>query len=364
MAVPQRRRTLGDVARLAGVSTASASMALSDSPRVAAATKEAVRRAAEELGYVPHSAGRALRGQRVGAVAVVVPHSTRHVFSHPVLMDLLEGITSVANENDLMTILSTAQREQDESSAYLRIMRGRRADGVIVAGAAVSDVHIAQLVRAGYPVTMVGRSTGLAEVASVGIDDVGGARRAVGHLVEAHGARRIAHIFGPLGHQSAIDKRDGYLETLADAGLSMDPRLQFEGDYGEPSGAEAARAFLPHLGTFDAVFCANDQMAMGALQVFREHGVHTPSDLLVVGYDDHPLVRYSQPALTTVRADMVRVGAIAARRLLSIVDGTDDAPSHTQLPTELVIRDSCGCGSSRRRPRPRRRSTDIGGDDR
>jgi LacI family transcriptional regulator len=364
MTVPQRRRTLGDVARLAGVSMASASMALSDSPRVSTATKEAVRRAAEELGYVPHSAGRALRMQRVGALAVVVPHSTRHVFSHPVLMDLLEGITSVANENDLMTILSTAQREEDESSAYLRIMRGRRADGVIVAGAAVSDVHIGQLVRAGYPVTMVGRSTGLAEVTSVGIDDVGGARRAVGHLVAAHGARSIAHISGPLGHQSAIDKRDGYLESLAAAGLSMDPRLQYEGDYGELSGAAAAHALLAYRSTFDAVFCGNDQMAMGALQVFRENGVQTPGDLLVVGYDDHPLVRYSQPALTTVRADMVRVGAIAAQRLLSMVDGEAVAPSHTELPTDLVIRDSCGCNSSRRRPRPRRRSTDTGGNDR
>ena len=128
------RIKLADVARLSGVSMTSASMALSDSPRVAKSTRERVHQAAAQLGYVPHFAASALRSSRADSIAVVVPHDTRHVFSHPYFIDLLEGVLNVSNENDISMILSTAQTASDESSAYSRILRGRRASGVIVAG--------------------------------------------------------------------------------------------------------------------------------------------------------------------------------------------------------------------------------------
>jgi DNA-binding LacI/PurR family transcriptional regulator len=343
MSMSRKRSTLSDVARIAGVSLTTASMGLADNPRVAVATKQKVRNAAERLRYVPHSAGRALRMQRVGAIAVVVPHGTHHVFSHPVLMSLLEGIISVANQHDLMTILSTALSDEDEESAYHHITRGRRADGVIVAAAAAADTHPIQLARSGYPITVIGKTRLMSDVSTVGIDDQGGAYRATRHLIEAHGAKRIAHISGPLGHQSAIDKREGYMAALAEAGLAVDPRLQYEGDYGESSGVEAARAFLPVIASFDALFSSNDHMALGALQVFRAAGIEVPRDLLMVGYDDHPLVRYIRPSLTTVRADMVQVGVIAAQTLIAKLNNPSASATHKTLPTELVLRASCGC---------------------
>jgi LacI family transcriptional regulator len=343
MSISRKRSTLSDVARFAGVSLTTASMGLAGNPRVALATKEKVRSAAERLGYVPHSAGRALRMQRVGAIAVVVPHSTHHVFSHPVLMSLMEGIASVAKEHDLMTILSTALNDEDEESAYLQIAQGRRADGVIVAAAAAADTHAIQLARSGYPITVVGQTPLMSDVSTVGIDDVGGAYRATKHLVDVHGAKRIAHISGPLGHQSAIDKRQGYLAALADSGLAVDPRLQFEGDYGEASGVEAGRALLSLLRSCDALFSANDQMALGALQVFGEAGIDIPGDLLMVGYDDHPVVRYTRPSLTTVTADMVQVGVIAAQTLIETLDQPERTATHITLPTQLILRASCGC---------------------
>ncbi len=128
------RCTLEDVARLAGVSVDVGVNGPVRQPRVCpATTKDAVRRAASRLGYVPHSAGRALRSRRVNAIAVVLPHSSQHVFSHPTLTALLDGIVSVAADNDLSTILSTSRTEDDEASAYRRFMKGREADGIIVA---------------------------------------------------------------------------------------------------------------------------------------------------------------------------------------------------------------------------------------
>jgi DNA-binding LacI/PurR family transcriptional regulator len=337
------RQTLGDVARLAGVSVSTASMALSGSPRVAEATRRRVAEAARQLQYVPDSAGRSLRSRRVGALAVVVPHSTRHLFSHPVLIDLLEGIMSVANERDLTTVLSTSPAEEDEETAYNRVASGRRADGMIVLGAAATDLHAAQLTRAGFSVVRFGRSPLMPDVPSVGLDDETGAYEATKHLIEVHGARRLAHLSGPLRHQSAVEKRDGFVAALRDTGLNLDPRLQIEGDYTEESGWKAGHGLLGRIDALDAVVCANDQMAMGLLQSLREGGVAVPEDVRVVGFDDHPLSRYVQPRLTTVGADFVEVGREAAHMLLRLLEGESGVAPHVVLPTRLVVRNSCGC---------------------
>lgn len=345
-----RRSTLKDVAKLAGVSLASASMALSDSPRVAAATKEAVRAAAAQLGYVPHAAGRALRSRRVGAIAVVLPHSSEHVFSHPTLTALLEGIVAVAADRDLSTVLSTSRTERDEASAYQRFMHGREADGVIVAAAAVADANLIQLVRSSYPVVLVGRAPHLPEATAVGLDDLHGGEVATKHLVEVHGARRIAHIAGPLGHQSAMDKLTGYQTALVSAAIAPDPALVVESDYSDGGGYEAVEELFRRKTPFEAIFAANDQMALGASEALRARGLAVPGDVPLVGYDDILLARYADPPLTSVHGDMAAVGALAATRLLDLVDGQPASEHLTLLPTGLVVRRSCGCQSKEGEP--------------
>ena len=319
-------------------------MALADSPRVASDTKVRVRDAAAELDYVPHFAATALRSQRSDTIAVVLPHVARHVFSHPVFIDLLEGISAAANDLDLSIVLSTARSPKDESSAYSRIIRGRQAAGVIVAAASVHDPNPAEIQKAGYPVVVVGRMPRSDDVASVGIDDIGGARAVVRHLVQVHGTTRIGHVSGPLDHQSSIDKRDGYVAALAESQLSMDPRLFFEGDYEEASGRDAALALLPHLQPGDAIFFANDQMAIGAIEEWRARGVRVPADVRVVSYDNHPMSRHATPALTTVGADMVAVGEAALRQLHRLIGGETKLVA-IEFPTSLVVRESCGCNS-------------------
>jgi DNA-binding LacI/PurR family transcriptional regulator len=335
------RRTLRDVARLAGVSVSTASIALADSPRVAAATKEAVRYAAAQLNYIPNSHGRALRARRVGAIAVVVPQTSHHVFTHPVFMDLLEGITEVANERELTTILSTAPDVDDEAPAYLRILQARQADGVIVASAAVDDENVDRVVASGYPVTLVGRRPRRPSLRTVWIDDIGGSWRATTHLIEEHDRRRIGHIAGPLAHQSAIDKVEGYRAALADAGLAFASSLLVESDYTQEGGYEACLRLLEQ--EPQAIVAANDQMAFGALEAMRERGLDAPRDIAIVGYDDIGIARVMQPALTTVRADLVEVGRLAAERLIALRDGESLTPVHRELPTTLVVRSSCGC---------------------
>ena len=176
---------------------------------------------------------------------MVLPHAARHVFTHPIFIDLLEGITTAANELDLSVILSTARSARDESSAYARIVRGRGAAGVIVAAASVRDHNPVEVAAAGVPVVVVGRLPEEQGIATVGVDDLGGAADAVRHLIQVHGVQHVGHVSGPLDHQSSIDKRDAYVAALAEAGLSIDPRLEYEGDYEEASGADAARTGRP-----------------------------------------------------------------------------------------------------------------------
>jgi LacI family transcriptional regulator len=222
-------------------------------------------------------------------------------------------------------------------------MQGRVADGVIVAAAAVADVNIIELARSGYPIVIVGRAPHLARAATVCLDDCHGGEIATRHLIEVHGVRRIVHISGPMGHQSSQDKLQGYRTALMASGIAPDPALEIEGDYSEESGARTVEHILRSGTIFEAVFAANDQMALGAREALRANGLSVPRDVLLVGYDDIPLARYVEPALTSVQGDMAGVGSVAARRLLELIGGRDPDELVTLLPTDLVVRHSCGC---------------------
>jgi DNA-binding LacI/PurR family transcriptional regulator len=334
--------TLRDVARLAGVAPSTASIALAGSERVSPATRDAVLRAAAQLNYIPNSQGRALRSRRAGALALVIPHTSHHVFTHPVFMDLLEGITAAANKRELTTILSTGDEGDDGTPAYLRIMQARRADGVIVASASANDENVDRLVASGYPVTVIGRRPQRPTLHCVGIDDIDGARQATDHLISVHGHRRVAHISGPLEHQSAVDKLEGYRSALGKAGIAFAEELLVESDYTQEGGYEACLTLLSAAPP-EAIFAANDQMALGAVEAARERGYTVPGDLAIVGFDDIDLARVMQPGLTTVSGDLVMVGRLAAERLISLLDGQQPAPVQRELPTSLVVRASCGC---------------------
>jgi DNA-binding LacI/PurR family transcriptional regulator len=318
-------------------------MALADDPRVAVATRASVRRAAEQLDYVPNSVGRALRSRRLGAIAVVIPHSSQHVFSHPYFVEVLQGVTEVANAHDLTVVLSTSRDEQDEDAAYLKVLRSRRADGVIVAAAAMTDRNVARLASSGYPVVLLGRDPDDPRVIAVGVDDRGGAECATDHLLAVHGRRRIAHITGPLGHRSAADKLVGYRAALTRRDVPFDEGLVAHGDYSQESAVRAGEALLARGERFDGLFAANDEMAFGALQALRRHGLDAPRDVALVGYDDIGLARVIQPALTTVHQPMAKTGRLAAARLIEMLDRREVEPRQLELPTALVVRGSCGC---------------------
>lgn len=332
-----------DVARRAGVSVSAVSMALSGHPRIGAETRRQIEVAAEELGYVVNSAAKALRGQRSGSIALIIPNTGQHVFGHPYFSRLMVGVSDVANDHDSTLILSTNPDERHGVAAYERILRSRAADGAIVASAAAEDPQVLRLVDSGLPVVLVGRFPRIPDAVSVGIDDYVGSRLATTHLLQGHGLRRVAHIAGPLEHQTALDRLAGYRRAFADVGRTP-PALVVTGDFDEDSGRAATKALLAS-GAPDGIVAANDEMAYGALLELRAQGLRVPEDVALIGYDDFGIARLPTPALTTVTVPAVDLGRIAAQRLFDVIDQAPTENRHQSLPVTLTIRDSCGCSN-------------------
>lgn len=335
-----RRATLRDVARLAGVSQSAASMALSGHARISDATKAEVRAAADHLGYVPNSAGRALRVRRAGAIALVVPNTGRHVFGHPYFMHLLVGVTDVGNGQDCSIVVSTNPDEQHGVAAYERVLQSGAVDGAIVASAAASDPNVRRMIDSTLPVVLIGRFPDLPDAISVGVDDVSAAGAITRHLIVEHGVRRIGHISGPLAHQTAIDRYAGFRQAISELG---DPTVQAHaaGDFSEESGARAADELLDQHPELQAIFAANDEMALGALGALRARGLRVPEDVALVGFDDFGVSRLTTPGITTIHVPAEALGRLAAERLFDLIQGLSPE-AHSTLPTELVVRDSCG----------------------
>jgi DNA-binding LacI/PurR family transcriptional regulator len=316
-------------------------MALADHPRIGRATKDAVRAAARDLGYVANSAGRALRAGRSTSIAVVVPNTGQHVFGHPYFMHLLVGVATAANAHDSALLISTNPDQTHGVAAYDRILRSQAAAGAIIASAAINDPNVSRMVDTALPVVLIGRFPHLSQAVSVGVDDIAGATAVTRHLVADHGLRRIGHISGPLEHQTALDRYEGFRAALAESAEPCAQSLAV-GDFSEESGRACAAQLLDGMPDLQAIFAANDEMAYGALLELRSRGLRVPEDVALVGYDDFGASRLTTPALTTVHVPAEDLGRQATERLFEIIDGPAADVTHTVLPVEVVIRESCG----------------------
>ena len=331
--------TLEEVAARAGVGRGTVSRVVNGSPQVSERTRIRVMRAVDELGYVPNMAARALVTKRTGAIALVISEPEERIFGEPFFAGVVRGITTVVGEASRQLVLALVQtREQvDRLDTYLT---RQHVDGVLVLSAHDADTLPSRLQGRGLPVVLCGRPGRGGAMSYVDVDNTGGARDAVSHLV-ANGHRRVALIAGPQDMIAGRDRLDGYRLALTEAGRQVEDSLVEVGDFSEASGAAAMRALLDRCPDIDAVFAASDPMALGALRALREAGRKVPDDVALVGFDDGPLAAVSDPPLTTVHQPMERLGREMATMLLAqISNGSVVAPEHLVLDTSLVERAS------------------------
>ncbi|GAB4010916.1 LacI family DNA-binding transcriptional regulator [Nocardioides ultimimeridianus] len=330
--------TLDEVARMAGVSKATASRAINGGSKVSAKAQHAVDAAVRQLGYTPNAAARSLATRRTGSVALILPESDERIFTDPFFARMLHVIARSLREHDLQLVLLIAEPGEEEER-LLRYLRGRYVDGAIVASHHRGDRLAEHLSDLGLPCVFVGRPwTGEERVSFVDTDNRGAARAAVRVLVEA-GRTRIGTIAGPLDMRAAHDRLEGWREQLAAEG--MDPDRVAYGDFTEEGGARACAALLDAHPDVDAIFAASDLMALGAIRVLATRGVRVPEDVAVIGYDDLGAAERTTPALTTMHSPVDQMAAEACRLLTEVIDeGGRGAPRRVIFVPELVRRDS------------------------
>ncbi|AQY00438.1 MULTISPECIES: LacI family DNA-binding transcriptional regulator [Microbacterium] len=327
------RATIEEVASAAGVSRSTVSRVVNGSTAVSPEALESVKRAIEELSYVPNRAARSLASRQTHAIALIVPEDTTRFFGDPFFASIVAGITGALRGSDyLLNLLIASDDPGDKMTSFVR---NGGVDGALIVSHHTSDAFIDRVADA-VPVVWGGRPVRIREGDYVvDVDNVAGARTATRHLIET-GRTRIATISGPMTMVSSVDRVQGFRGALADAGLS--PFAEEAGDYSEASGADAARRILAE-GRPDAIFVASDLMARGALTALRSAGIRVPEDVALVGFDDSSVALSTEPQLTTMRQPMYAQGEAMAGVLLSRLAGRD--PAHTTiLPTELVVRAS------------------------
>lgn len=338
MSIKRGNLTLKDLAKIVGVSPATASLALSGDPRVNIKTKEMVEEAARRLNYVPNEIGRSLRAKKAETIALIFPNTPHNAFSHPYFVELLEGITDVLVQKGFHLLVSTAPTEKDEQAAYDKIMMNRRADGIILWPASINDSNVSRIVESGFPVVYLGKWHHN-DVITVERDDFGGAYLATEHLLKT-GRTKIAHITGPLEYQVSIDRLEGYKKAIEDYKVLYDPSIVVSKDYTMESGVEAIHELMKRNISFDGLFSSNDRMAIGAMKALDLEGIKIPEEVAIVGCDDIEMASMTVPALTTIHQSLHEIGKVAATKIISLLSGQEVGAYQTTIPAKLIIRDS------------------------
>jgi DNA-binding LacI/PurR family transcriptional regulator len=331
--------SIAEVARLAGVSIATASRVVSsaDYP-VSAETRARVLDAARALDYVPNALARGLLKSRLPVVGVIV-----HDITDPYFAEIVRGVEDGANATGYLVVTCSSERSALTEASYVRLLREMRAAAVIFAGSGLDDPvlneelpkHVAAMRAQGSAVVHLSPyAQGEPEIS---VDNVGGIADMIGALI-GFGHRQIGFLAGPPALYVARQRLDGYRRGLAEAGIPYDERLVVSTGFAAEDGAKGVDGLLAGGAQFSAISCANDLLALGALQRLHERHIGVPDDVSVAGFDDIQIAAMTAPPLSTVHLplrDMGRRGFEHAERLLR-----GETPAAEVMPTEIVLRDS------------------------
>ncbi|MCD6462595.1 MAG: LacI family DNA-binding transcriptional regulator [Thermotogae bacterium] len=335
--------TISQIAKLAGVSKSTVSRALNGSGYVSEKTKRKILEIIRKYDFVPDSKAVSLSKRRTFTVGLILP-ATSGPFYGEVIRGV-EEVLAVKGYFTLLAIVDSGQSIEQARARYVSMIRERRMDGAIIFDPTIDSKTVERLARCKAPIVFLSKNLQKFGIDSIKVDNISGSVSMVKHLVEKHGYRRIAFVKGPEVSDDSIERFEGFLEAMHEHGLECDESLVFCSDF----TLEGARKIFPqlkkHLNKIDAVFCANDEMALGIIDEMKKLGLYPGKDIAVVGFDDAFWARYIDPPLTTVHQPMYEVGKIAAQRILERISNPTlfKDPITIILQTKLIVRRSCGC---------------------
>lgn len=328
------RITIAEVATYAGVSVSTVSRVLNDLDRVHPETRTRVLATVEKLHYQPSAFARGLATQKTHTLGFVIP-----TISDPFYLSIVCGVEEAA-ASEQYSLLVVSQPSAASGQRVRELFTQRRVDGMVMVGVTVAAEATQHLSHQEFPLVLLQGGPG--SVVNFAVDNYEGAVAMTEHLVGL-GYTRVAYIAGSDDTPDNSDRFRGFRDALDRAGIAFDPQLFAQGDYSLGSGAHAAEALLGRAVLPDAIFAANDHMALEAMLALRRRGYRVPEDVAVVGFDDIPMASYAASPLTTVRQPGYELGFRAAKAILGTLRG-EVLPTGVILPVELVVRESCGTG--------------------
>ena len=328
--------TIYTIAEEAGVSIATVSRAFNNHSRISEATKQKIFGIADALGYYPSAAARSLANSTTETIAVIMPQT-----SHPFFMEMIRGAESICRENQYHLLIYTSP-DVDEDDSFLSFLPSRT-DGIVLCSPSSTGQYIERLNKQRFPFVVIGRDVPGIDVNSIRPDNQSGAYQLIDHLITHHKYSKIAFISGPPQQDHSNQRLAGYRQALLDHSIPFRDDWVKTGNFEERSGYDCTRQFLSLPDPPQAIFAANDLMAIGVMAAATEMGYSLPHDLAIVGFDNVPSAMYLQPSLTTAGVDTYVQGRMAVEQLLNCISNPDTPHRQVVLPTPVIFRRSCGC---------------------
>ena len=330
--------TIKDIAKKAGVSIATVSRVLNDSPSVTEETRKKILSISNELKYTPNVFARGLMLKKTNTVGIILPDLYGDFFS-----EVIKGIDLVFTSAGYHIMVASSHSNKDEIESVLKVMRSGRVDGLIIMSPHINSISLQKNLPSDLPVVLLNSFCDDKTRDSIIIDNFNGANLMARHLIK-HGYKKLAIIKGVEKNYDAEERLRGFKFALETAGMEYNSKYEFSGNFTEESGYEAAKKILNTKPLPRAIFAANDSMAIGAMSLIRSKGLKIPEDLAIVGFDDISISKYLRPSLSSVHVPIYELGTLASKKLMELLS---DAPAKSKrkivLPATLIVRESCGC---------------------
>jgi LacI family transcriptional regulator len=328
------------VAKKAGVSVATVSRVLNHPDTVSPRTMEQVLETMKELRYTPNGLARSLALKKTSTIALLIPN-----ILNPLYPQVAKGVEDVAHQKGYNVLLCNTEENEHKERDYLEMLMEKRVDGLILTSSLLRKVDFDQIKEKQIPFVMIGKNAGNIEANRVFTDYILGGYLATQHLIEI-GYTVIAHISGPKSQLKSQEKQQGYEKALKEANIPFDEKYIVEGDNEIEGGYLAAKKLLKLTNPPQAVFAANDLMAIGAIEAIKSEGLTVPGNVAIVGFDDIKISSLIEPKLTTISQPVYKMGLIAARLLFDYIENNleeEDFQQNIFIQPKLMVRKSCGC---------------------
>lgn len=328
------------VAKRAGVSVATVSRVINHSEAVSPKTREKVLGVMEEMNYTPNGIARSLAFNRTSTIALLIPN-----ILNPLYPQVAKGVEDVAHQKGYNVLLCNTEEDREKEKAYIEMLLEKRVDGLILISSLLEEKDIDKIKKQNTNLVMIGSGTENIDANIVFTDYLMGAYQATNHLIDI-GYKKIAHITGPLKRAESKEKLEGYKKALKEADHEILQSYIIEGDNEIEGGYLAAKKLLQLDDSPQAIFVANDLMAIGAIDAIKTSGYKIPEDIAIVGFDNIRMASLVEPKLTTISQPVYKMGSIASRLLFDNIEnnGEEDFKQKIFLQPKLKVRKSCGQG--------------------